>query len=84
MRFTLNIERADHHGRDGEVSDDCRQNGKVGNNEYESSNSSQKLTIEAQLSVSSVTSSNDYSSNDEYSRDYNPNMPGIQNMYRAY
>ena len=55
-----------------------------GNNEYESSNSSQKLTIEAQPSVSSVTLSNDYSSNDEYNRDYNPNMPGIQNMYRAY
>ena len=45
---------ADHHGGDGEVSDDCRQNGNVGNNEYESLNSSQKLTIEAQLSVSSV------------------------------
>ena len=59
-----------------------------GNNQYESSNSSQKLTIEAQPVVSSVSSSNDYSNDysydDEYNRDYNPNMPGIQNMYRAY
>lgn len=59
-----------------------------GNSEYESSNSSQKLTIEAHPVAQSASSSNDYSSDysydDSYNRDYNPNMPGIQNMYRAY